>query len=189
MAIEDFSRRLSLRLAHAAVDFARPKVKTASTTLASALRVRFKIGREGRASAYIPHYWAVYVHEGRRPFSKEHFMVWFRDPKADPRLRGGKTPARVKDLRRLTKGQFQEALDLRRRWIAQGGDPYDSPVIITKTIRKGTPAKRFFGNEAGEGMFGFVERANKIGLDEFNKLVRAEMGDLFDLKLEINGRL
>lgn len=189
MAIEDFTRRLSIRLAQAAVDFARPKVKVASTTLASALRVRFKIGREGRASAYIPHYWAVYVHEGRKPFSTEHFMVWFRDPKADPRLRGGKTPARVKDLRKLSKDDYKKINELLREHYASGGTRYDAPVIFTRYIKNATPAKRFFGNEAGEGMFGFVERANKIGLDEFNKLVRAEMGDLFDLKLEINGRL
>jgi len=184
-----FKQRLLPKLAQAAVVYARPSVERASRTLARALRVRYKAGQTEKAAAHITHYWAVYVHEGRNPFSKETLIVWWRDPRDDPRLRGGQTPARAKDLRRLTKAEFAQALALRRDWIAGGGDPYDSPVIITKTIRKETPAKRFFGNRAGEGMFGFVGLANQIGSEEFSKLVREELGDGFEESLEINASL
>lgn len=128
---------------------------------------------------HIPHYWAVYVHDGRRPFSKQSYMVWWRNPKKDPRLRGGVTPKRANQLRRLTPDQWRDALDERKEWIENGGDPYDAPVIITKVIKNATPARLFFANESGGGMHRFVDQANRLGAPEFSKHVMETLGEDF----------
>lgn len=133
-------------------------------------------GRNVQGVLHIPHYWALFVHDGRGPFRKGRYMIWYRDPRLDPRLQNGKTPKRVKDLRKLTRDQWRRAVEIRNRWIEAGGDPYDAPVIITKAIRKPTAATPFFGNDPGEGMHGFSADAGRIAQEEFSRHVRSVMG-------------
>lgn len=183
----EFKLRLLDRLSTAALRRARPYLARKSNTLARAMRAISKSPE--RSAVEVPHYWALYVHDGRGAFAKQKLMVWFRDPKDDPRLQGGKTPRRASQLRSLTRDQFLAAMKLREDWIRGGGDPYDSPVIVTRYIRRRTPAFPFFGNEPGEGMFGFVDDANRIGSAEFSDFVRRELGGSFKEKDEINGTL
>ena len=183
MTIEDdkFKRRLARRLALAAQRRARPKVARASDTLARNMIVSTQRipGARGDVAGKvsIPHYWALYVHDGRRPFRKQKFMVWFRNPRLDPRLVNGKTPKRASQLRSLTRAQWLAAVRLRDEWIKQGGDPFDAPVIITKAVRKSTKATPFFGNAPGEGMFGFIDDTHRIARAEMSRHVRKVMGD------------
>lgn len=193
--IEDdkFKRRLARRLGEAAKRVARPRVAKASTTLADAMEVRvYRLPgakRSIRADLTIPHYWAVYVHDGRRPFRKGRYMVWWRNPKLDPRLRDGRTPKRARDLRRLSRDQFLAAAALRQQWIKQGGDPYDAPVIITKEVRKATPPNPFFENGSGGGMAGFRSVAGRLAQNEFSRFVREQVGESFDYSETISIRL
>lgn len=190
---DKFKRRLARRLGQAALRKARPRVSRSSETLARSMQVNvFRLpGRLGtvQASVHIPHYWAVYVHDGRRPFRKGRYMVWWRNPKLDPRLQNGKSPRRARNVRRLTRDQFLAAMALRDEWIKQGGDPFDAPVIITKAIRKPTRPNTFFSNEPAGGMFGFRDIAGRIAQDEMSRFVKDFLGDSFSDSLEIRVKL
>lgn len=183
-----FQRRLARRLGEAGIRIVRPKVRVVSGTLARSLYLR--VGRSEKrfrpndieARLSIPHYWAVYAHDGRRPFVKARYMVFWRDPRNDPRRApSGRTPPRRASLRTLSAAEFRRAWAVRENWIAAGGDPYDSPVIITRQIRKATPPTRFFENEAG-GMAGFSEVASRIAQKDFSEYVKARLGDSLRVK-------
>ena len=188
-----FKRRLAKRVGDAALRIARPKVNRSSTTLARAMRVKVvRIPgdqRNVKASVHIPHYWAVFVHDGRNPFSKSRFMVFFRNPRLDPRLQGGKTPRRASQLRPLGQAGFERAKQLLRDHRRAGGSSIDAPVTFTKTIRKPTAAARFFDNRSAEGMAGFDGQANQIGSPLFSRHVKATLGENFDRRGSITVRL
>lgn len=58
----------------------------------------------------VPHYWAVYYHDGRGPIvaKRGKFLVWFRSIDDDPRVASGH-PVRATDIRklRLSKTEFR----------------------------------------------------------------------------------
>lgn len=174
---------IAREIGEAALAQAKPEVARASNQLASALRLVIErpAGAKGNvvARVRIPHYWAIYVHDGRGPFRKERFMVWWKNPKRDPRLKDGLSPVRASQVRRLTRAQWLQALQEREDWISSGGDPYDAPVIITKAVRRATKPRPFFSNGPGGGMQGFVNQANKIGRDIFSAHVRELLGEDF----------
>lgn len=172
---------------------ARPKIP--SSTLRRDLRSEvdpFSHSEVGSVRLRVSYYWSLYVHDGRRPFSMPpgRMMVWWRNPRDDPRLRRGITPRRLGQLRRLTKAQFAEALEERRRWIASGGDPYRSPVVITRAVRRPTRPTPFFGNSPGEGMHGFVRDVGTLAQRRVREWILEDAlgGSAFDHG-EINGRL
>lgn len=184
-----FQRRLARRMGEAGLRIARPKVRMHSETLARAMTLT--VGRPSgtrtrarpndiEARLHIPHYWAVYVHDGRRPFQKGRYMVFWKNPRLDPRRSpSGRTPPRRASLRSLSRAEFIRAVQVRDAWIAAGGDPYDSPVVITKVIRKRTPPTRFFENNAGGGMAGFPAVASRIAQADFSAYVKGRMGESF----------
>lgn len=150
-----FFRSLTARLGRLAIVKARPAIP--SRTLRRALLV-IRV-TDTVVKMNITHYWAVFVHQGRgrapkTPFSPGRFLVWYRNPRQDPRLRpfGGQTPPRVSQLLGLRqvidKRQFQEDARAGKIVFVQES----SPVA-------GTP---FFSNEAGGGMQGFVDQANQV---------------------------
>lgn len=125
-----------------------------------------------RVKVNIPHYWAVYVHDGRGPFGprKKTWLVWFMDPKDDPRTQGGtKHPVRAKDIRTLTKEQFHAGLRENSRRRALDLPPY---MIVTKH-HGGNLARPFFSNTGG--MRGFRQQANEIGRRLFSEFVRQQI--------------
>lgn len=126
------------RLSEAALRKVQSRIGRASQTLASALTIRKT--PEG-AELYIPHYWALYVHDGRGAVKprRSKFLVWFLDPKDDPRLSGG-YPERASDIIRLTRDQFREGLAENRARAAAGLPPY---MIVTKYSGPTRP-NRFF---------------------------------------------
>lgn len=166
MTPEQFLDSLMERLALLGLQRSRRYIRPTSKTLARGLTVR-KDG-PGKYVITVPHYWAIMVHNGRRPFSKQQLMVWYKNPSQDPRTRGG-YPVRVRDRRRLTKAQFQSALRAGR-------------LVLTRRITKATPAKPFLSNEPGGGMAGFKDDANRIGAKEVRKLVKQSLGD--DLRIK-----
>ena len=56
----------------------------------------------------IPHYWAIYYHDGSGPITmpKGKYMVWFRNPEDDPRLKSG-FPVKRSDVRGLNLSSKQ----------------------------------------------------------------------------------
>ena len=183
--------RIADRLASAAVVKVRPQIP--SKTLQGALRI---VGRAGGLSdrverrVSLPHYWAVYVHDGRGPFNmpKGKFMCWFRDSSDDPRLVGG-YPFRVSERVSLTKEEFDHYMLLNRITekavygrLRKPGEPQVGPMIVTSRIRKRTQAALFFDN--AHGMAGFTGEANSIGEAEFAAFVRQELKSVLHLKIE-----
>lgn len=166
-----FTRLLANKLAVAGLRRARPGIFQASKTLARAARA--VVVNDNEAWIYIPHYWALMVHDGRLPFSKDRIMVWFRDPRDDPRLVNGQTPERVSQLRSLSKQEFAYWSARNRLADPTGLNPEKRPMVVTKVIRKGTPARPFFSNK--EGMAGFSREARLRAGQEWSAFLAAEV--------------
>lgn len=174
MLADKFLRRITRRLTEAAYRRAIPQVRDVSRTLAKAMTRRVERPERGRGLdgiLMIPHYWAVYAHDGRQSFETEGFMVWWQNPRLDPRLRGfgGQTPPRRALLRRLTRAEFRRALEVRERHIALTGTAYGSPVVITQRIGRATRAAKFFDNQGG--MQGTMEDAHRVAQPQVSKYV------------------
>ena len=146
-----FIRSVLREVARRAVRRVRPQIP--SDTLQRALGVSLdEAAARFEATLFIPHYWAVYVHDGRGSISKAGrpgFLIWFKDPTEDPRISGG-FPERASQIRRLTRQQFRAGLARNRAHIAAGGDPFDVPMIVVKQV--GPVKGSFFFTK---GMLGF----------------------------------
>lgn len=182
MADEAFQRRLLNEIGRAARRKVRPLIRTYKGKPIRQLQraLRLVLVSDDKAVLRIPHYWAVYVHDGRNaPFGPRTsvFLIWWKDPRQDPRLSGGQTPERASQLRSLTPDEFRDAVQARDDALRAGRE---SPVVITRRVRRQTPPSRFFGNGPGEGMAGFVVEANRIGQQEFKRfalnLLKNELG-------------
>ncbi len=148
-----FLRRLTDIFGSAGAAKARPSIP--SRTLRRAL-VTIRVS-DTQVKIHITHYWAVFVHQGRRAkvLAGNRFMAWYKNPAQDPRLRpfGGQTPPRVSQLLGLrqviSNAQFK-------------ADKAAGKIVFSQEVSatRGTP---FFANEAGGGMNGFVKDANAIG--------------------------
>lgn len=152
--IEETLRELSL----AARDKSRPLIP--SSTLRDALLIDETALDSNTISLFIPHYWALYVHDGRgAPFGpiKGRYLIWWRNPAEDPRFPGRQTPERHKSIRKLTRGEFKKAFKIFRDAMKAGTV---SPVVIVKQVRKETKGSFFFDNR--QGMAGFAELARRI---------------------------
>ena len=150
---------------------------------------------DSRGLIRVPHYWARFIHDGRGPSpgasGTGKILVWFRNPKDDPRLPGGKYPVRRSDIRRLTRGQFRKWSRINQRIInsyrrftgkrtltAADYRAMNLPMIIAKN----SPGNRgrvigvpFFSNAPGGGMFGFRKEMNVAGKNIVNGFVRERL--------------
>lgn len=137
-----------------------------STTLADAVRAEFNFEAD-EALLHVPHYWAVYYHDGRGPIQAApgHKLVFFHRPEDDPRLEGG-YPERVSQVRRLTADQFYEGLEINRERFANGLPPY-MYVLNSVGAAKGDP---FFDDLA----VGAAERMDFIAQIEIEKALRED---------------
>lgn len=175
-------------------DFVFPKIPSEQ------LRVALQIKKIDDTAGFlwVPHYWAIYVHSGRGeagPVSST-YLVWFRNPKDDPRYPGGRYPIRREDVRRLTKEQFKEWAAKNREIIRDykkrtgktklETNDYESmrlPMVVAKTsprtpgghmmgskfdYDKGVP---FFSNTDAQGMAGFRDLANIEGARIVNRYI------------------
>lgn len=118
-----------------ALNFTR--VATPSRTLKTAMTVSYRaLPRLHQIVVHIPHYWATYYHDGSGPVTmpKGKYMVWFRNPKDDPRLKGGfpVTRSQIKKLD-LSKERFTQLVK-------------DGKIIIRQSV--GRRQGKFFTREA-----------------------------------------
>ncbi len=160
---------------------------------------------------HVPHYWAQWVHDGRGPApgstGSTSILVWFRNPKDDPRYPGGIYPVRKSQIRHLSRGEFKKWSRINQRIInryrnstgksaltASDYRAMDLPMIIAKN----SPGDRgfvtgvpFFDNGPGGGMHGFRERANAIGARITSRYVTEQLrkDGLLNMKLEKTIRL
>lgn len=159
--MSNLSERILRRAGRKGVQIAKPKIP--SKTLRNALRYQPhpegpKIFRSvGRL--YIPHYWAVMVHDGRDKIETKgnKRLVWYRrgrDPRYPKRARYSDQPRPLD----LEKEEFQR--------LAKEGK------IV---VRNSTPAVKkrpFFGNAPGEGMASFLFEVRAIAKQEVSKEVK-----------------
>ncbi len=83
-----------------------------SGTLRRALNCRVDAtGADVEAILSVPHYWAIYYHDGRGEIraKKGKVLVWFASIEDDPRVNASGHPIRVSDRKklRLSKTQFR----------------------------------------------------------------------------------
>lgn len=153
-----FLTRLGLLLAEKARAHVRPRIP--SRVLRRSLKIvplRTSKNRYGGA-VEIPHYWAVYYHDGHRAVrpKQKDFIVYFRKGKKalDPRIQvGAWYPRRIQEVKRLKKSEFY-------RELKKGN------LVVTK--RSGPAAgKKFFT----DGMRSFEPIADKIVRAEVEKWI------------------
>lgn len=101
----------------------------------------------------VPHYWAKYLHDGRKAFRKpDGILVWYKNPADDPRIQPER-PVYKSDDRKLTKQQFVD-------------DYRDGKLIVARGVSAtaANKANPFFSNTGG--MQGFTEEVNQIVAEE-----------------------
>jgi hypothetical protein len=105
-------------------ELAQVRTLIGSDTLRAAARLIVD-AQAGRADIFIPHYWAVYYHDGRDGFAAPggRVLVFFADPDDDPRLEGG-YPERESDIRRLTRDEFYAGLAENEQRALEGAGPF-----------------------------------------------------------------
>lgn len=180
-SVDAFVAEILGLLTQAAVDRVEPEID--SITLREALRVLIDVpGMEGKL--FIPHYWAVYFHDGRGGFGPRDatFLVFFERPQDDPRLPGGKFPERASQLRRLTAAEFNAGLAENTRRHRLGLPPF---MFVIKND-DGSPGR--VGPASGhpffvDGMLGFGDSVSSAGGPEMQALddyVQREIDDLHE---------
>lgn len=164
-------------LSRRAEQIVRPQIP--STTLRNALR-RAPLditGRKAKGGLFIPHFWAVMVHDGHRSFGpkRARFLVYFVNEADDPRK---PNPERAADVRQLTKEEFDAGIAENRRLeqLNPGGGPMQH-MIVVKTP-EGRPAR--VGPSRGTFFFTRVEdrvadEADEIVFSRFDRFVRANV--------------
>ena len=169
-SLEQFYERLLTRVGNLALRTVRPMIP--SQTLQDSLVLEIGIDLLApRAVLFIPHYWAVYLHDGRGVVTPDEktWLVWFHNPQDDPRTSGGADyPVRAADIRRLTPEEWAEGLERNAEARAAGLPPY---MIVTKLAGPVEFPMSFEWFEAG--MSGFSSLAAPIVLEEFDRYVRS----------------
>jgi hypothetical protein len=142
--------------------FVTPKIR--SKTLRAALKT-YVVGAGRKGLLNVPHFWSWYFHDGRGPVRTKYskYLVWYKNPKEDPRLSGG-YPVTRSQQRRLQHWEFVRDLNAGK-------------IIMTKTAGPFPKAKAnpFFT----EGMAGFPAVADKV--------VRAKLPGYIAAQLRRNG--
>jgi len=132
-----------------------------SKTLRAALRLIINESEE-RADLFVPHYWAVYYHDGRGAFGPvtARKLVFFDDPNDDPRIKGGR-PVRESQVRRLTKEQYREGLRRNQERYAAGRRPF---MYVVDSVGPSAPRPFFTNLERGA-----AKRADNVVLRTFER--------------------
>ncbi len=150
------------------------KPQIPSRQLRDALQRRNR-GLEG--DLFLPHYWAVIVHDGRGSFgpSSAKFLVYFQNPDDDPRK---PTPQRAANQSSLTPTQFRAGVaENRRREAANpGGGPFQFMIIVVND--DGSPGR--VGPASGTPFFSqggraFENAADDIVFRELDRFIRREV--------------
>ncbi len=113
------------------------------------------------AEVFIPHYWAVYYHDGRGPVRPVNgkFLVYFARIEDDPRVAGGRDyPQRASQIRRLRLDPAEF-----RRLVKEG------KLIVKRSVGP-VQGKRFFERIGGRTMKSVGSRA----LREFRRYAKQD---------------
>mgnify|MGYP001826464370 CR=1 FL=1 len=130
-----------------------------------ALKRRRSLPNYARWGVIVPHYWAIFHHDGRGPVKarKGKVLAFFKDPSKDPR-HYGRYPQRLNQVKHLTKEQF-------RRYKAQ--------MIITRSVAR-TTGKAFFSSN--HGLRGIPEQIYADSAEILSEQVRDFLGPLMRME-------
>lgn len=139
----------------------RVRLLIGSRTLREAVRLIVD-AQAGTAELYIPHYWAVYYHDGRKGFGPitSSKLVFFADPKDDPRLVGGH-PERDFDIRTLTRDEYEHGLAVNAERRKNGQAPF-----MFVLDRVGPAAGHPFFNQLSNGAAGRMDLPARRATDD-----------------------
>jgi len=133
-----------------------------SRTLRRALNCRIDPAPPGTAIVRlnVPHYWAIYYHDGRGPVRprRGRFLVYFRSIEDDPRVNGTASPERFSQTKRLRLRP-----ETFRRLVAQG------KLLVRTSVG---PAA---GNPFFAGLTDFSNRVAKITEPALSTFVRGNL--------------
>lgn len=119
-------------------ELAEARRRVPSDTLRAAMQLIIEES-EFRARVFVPHYWAVYLHDGHNEINpvSARKLVFFDDWMDDPR-RNGVRPERFSQERRLTKAEYEHGLQMNAERAARGQRPFMYVVNSTRAV-KGKP--------------------------------------------------
>ena len=149
-------------------ELARAKRIIGSRTLKAAVRLIVDES-EQRADLFIPHYWAIWYHDGRGRVSPVNArkLVFFDNKNNDPRIRGGRLPVTEAQVRRLTREQYREGLRINQERAARGQRPF---MFVVDSVRKSRP-RPFFDKLS----VGASKRADAVVLSVFERELLREL--------------
>lgn len=153
--------------------FVTPKIR--SKTLRRDLRTY--VTRGGKSGYLnVPYYWAEYYHDGHSGVvqrKKGKWLVFYKDPKDDPRIKDG-YPRTKAGVKRLTAHQFYV-------------DKAAGKLIVTKMVGPVRKVKKnpFFT----EGMQGFPQVANAVVRRNLPRLIQEQMRQLGILQVTIHDNI
>lgn len=162
VSFDRFQQALTLRLCREAQRIVRRDI--GSRTLSRALRCRLDPSPAGVTVARlaVPHYWAIYYHDGRGPIRprRKKFLVYFRSIEDDPRVSGTASPQRFSQTKvlRLRPATF-------RRLVASG------KLIVRTGVGPAAPNPFF------QGLSDFSGRVGSITLPAMSRFVRDSLAE------------
>lgn len=128
----EFLDFLSRRIGARAIQAAQAECQSITLREAMEFFVELNRGVGARIILGVPHYWAAYYHDGRGPVTpvEKVWLVYFRDPRDDPRIEGG-YPVTRDQIRRLTEEEWHF-------WLQQNKiakiNQLPEPMIVTKHV-------------------------------------------------------
>ena len=128
-------------------ELVRAKRLIGSRTLKAAIRLIVD-ENEQRADLFIPHYWAIWYHDGRGRVSPVNArkLVFFDNKNNDPRIPGGRLPVTEAQVRRLTRNQYREGLRINQERARLGLRPF---MFVVDSVRRSRPRPFFRQLEEG----------------------------------------
>lgn len=165
-----FDRKAILRSVLQAIgerELAEARRRVPSKTLRAAMQLIIEES-DARARVFVPHYWAVYLHDGHNGINPRtaRKLVFFDDPADDPRRPNG-PPERFSGERRLTKAEYERGLEINRERAARGLRPFMYVVDSTRSQR----GKPWFDEMASGASRRSGPRAAKAFDREMQKLI------------------
>lgn len=152
LPIADAKQRLLAEIGQLARRQAASKIQ--SETLRASLFVDI-VPTENTVRVGVPHYWAIYYHDGRGPVRAQpgKFLVYFKDPAKDPRIANG-YPERAASIVRLSREEFKEALAR-------------DELIVVKSVGPAAPHPFFT-----RGMDGFQDKVHEPARQFMSSIMR-----------------
>lgn len=124
-------------------------------------RVHIRTASRAKGDLYVPQYWAYYKHEGRGPVSVKSggaaYLVWFKNPWEDPRLKGGDSPIRRSQIKqlRLSRSEFNR--------LRKAGKLFVKKQVGPMAAVKKNP---FFGSGPSGGLYALDGQFKTIAKQE-----------------------